>query len=263
MNKLIALIFSVISISAFSQEIDLNKEADKLLNQAILYSKIIRANEITLTQIDNANDFVYSYFIDNKIKSIVFSKKPDNKQILQTIIYSDSLSILNCDSVPRDKTVEEDLFVNIYYNMYASSMYFPLPQYYWAIIEKKTDKFYAFMFPQQTDLKNIIFGHDYLFTYRLDGEFKDFKFIHNNQIPMPFEKPSDSEVTLHTHANRNSEFISALDIASIIVCKDKLKWKKHFVVSKKYVSIFDLDSLTLTIELKKDYESKTGTKLKI
>ena len=147
--------------------------------------------------------------------------------------------------------------------MYASSMYFPLPQYFWAIIEKKEDMFYAYMFPQQADLKNIIFGHDYLFKYRLDGEFKDFIFIHNNQIPMPYEKPSDSEVTIHTHANRNSDFISALDIANIIVCKDKLKWKKHLVVSKNYVSIFDLDSLTLTIELKKDYESRTGSKLKI
>lgn len=264
MNKLITLIFSLISISTFSQEINLDSEANKLLKKGIEYSKIISANELTLSEVNREQDFVFSYYSNNQLTSIVFSKKPENKQILQTIVYSANLTIVKNDKIARDKSNDEELFIKMYYNMYASTMYFPhLPKDFWAIIEKKSDRFDSFMFPQQNDNKNIIFGNDYLFVYRQNGEFKDFKYLHNNPIPMPLKKPSDAEITLHTHSNRNSKFISELDIANLIVCKDKLQWTEHYVVSKKYVSIFNLGDMSLKIKLKKDYETRTGKKLKI
>lgn len=174
------------------------------------------------------------------------------------------MTILQNNKTDRNKAPEEELFVTMYYNMFASTMYFPhLPKDFWAIIENKSDRFDSYMIPQQNDNKNIIFGDDYLFVYKPNGEFKDFKHLHNNPIPMPLKKPSDVEIILHTHSNRNSKFITELDIANLIVCKDKLQWTEHFVVSKKYVSIFNISDMVLKIEMKKDYETRTGKKLKI
>ena len=234
-----------------------------MLNQGILYSKIIKANEITLSHINKDQYFVFSFYTDKEIKSIVFSKKTENNQILQTIKYSDSLSVLHIDSIPRDKTSDEELYVKMYFNMYASSFYFPLPKDFWAIIENKGDRFDSYMIPQQNDPKIVMFGHDYLFTYKLNGDFKNFKFIHNNPIPIPAIKSSDDfQGTAHEHANRNSKFISAIDIANILVSINRIDWDRHIVISKKYVSIFDLKTKTLKIELKKDYENRVGQKLK-
>jgi len=47
-------------------------------------------------------------------------------------------------------------------------------------------------------------------------------------------------------------------IANILVSENRIEWHKHIVVSKKYVSIFDLKTKTLAIELRKDYENKIG-----
>jgi hypothetical protein len=264
MNKLITLIFILISLSTFSQEINLDSEANKILKKGIAYSKIIIANELTLSEVNREQFFVFSYYFNNQITSIVFSKKPENKQIIQTIVYSDSLKILKNDKIVRDKSPDEELFVKMYYNMYASTLYFPhLPKDFWSIIEKKSDRFDSFMFPQQNDNNNIILGNDYLFVYKLDGEFKDFKHLHNNPIPMSIYKPSDAEIILHTHSNKNSNFISELDVANMIICKNKLQWTEHYVVSKKYVSIFNMGNMNLKIELRKDYETRTGKKLKL
>lgn len=264
MNKLITLFLSIISLTIFSQESNLDLEANRLLKKGIDYSKIISANELTLSEVNKEKDFVFSYYSNNQITSIVFSKNQENKQILQTIVYSDSLTIIQNDKTTREKSSNEELFIKMYYNMYASTMYFPhLPKDFWVIIERNSDGFNSLMFPQQNDNKNIIFGNDYLFVYKQNGEFKDFKHLHNNPIPMPLNKPNDVEIILHTHTNRNSKFISELDIANMIICKDKLQWTEHIVVSKKYVSIFNLKSMTLKIELKKDYEIRIGKKLKI
>jgi len=264
MNRLITFFFSLITFTSFSQENNLDSEAKRLLNKGIKYSKIIRANELTLSKVDMENDFVFSYYSGKQITSIVFSKKSENNQILQTIVYSDSLRIIKNDKTTREKSHDEELFIKMYYNMYASTMYFPhLPKDFWTIIEKKPDGFNSIMFPQQNDKESIIFGNDFMFVYKTNGEFKDFKHLHNNPIPLPLIKPSDAEIILHTHSNRNSKFITELDIANMIICEDKLKWTEHLVVSKKYVSIFDLNDMTLKIELKKDYEMRTGKKLKL
>lgn len=74
MNKLITLIFSLITLSTFSQEINLDLEAAKLLKKGIEYSKIIKANELTLLEVNRELNFVLSYYSNNQIISIVFSK---------------------------------------------------------------------------------------------------------------------------------------------------------------------------------------------
>ncbi len=263
MNRLITLFFCLISSLISSQKIDLNSESSQLLKKGVEYYKILKVNELTLKHVNKETDFVFSYINDNQIISIVFSKNQKSDKILTSIIYSDSLTVTQKQDYARNASEKEKLFIKIYHNIYSSSQYFPLPNEFWVIIERKNNLFYAYMTPRQNNTEKIILGHDFLFKYKLNGKFKDFKFLHNNPILLPLNNPVDSNVSLHTHSNRNSDFISVLDIAVILISKDRLEWDKHFVISKKFVSIFDVKNTTLSIEFRKEYEQRTGKKLKI
>jgi len=140
----------------------------------------------------------------------------------------------------------------MYLKIYSSGFYNTLYTDFWVVFEKPDDKFLAYIIPMQNDDKLIIFGNDYLFTFDKNGEFIDFKPLHTNPIPVSLKSPPDIKVkgTVHTHAGSSSEFMSPTDIAAMLLLKDKIEWEKHYVISGKYKSIYNVKEGTLVIEPK-------------
>lgn len=55
------------------------------------------------------------------------------------------------------------------------------------------------------------------------------------------------------HSHILSDCISSTDISTLLLYKDYVEWKTHYVFSKKYVSIFDLKNESLLIMKSKDF----------
>lgn len=262
MKKYTILLF--IWFPSFGQTVDLKTQAGRILQQGDNFYRLLVANSKTL-QLNDTDDLIFTYNENEQLVSIAFHKDKSDK-ISRTVRFDwKSLEMISDNKESRTETEMERLFKKMVLNMYASTMYFPLPKSFWAIIESQDAAFSAYLIPRQESNTELILGNDFLFKYKQNGEFKDFKHLHNNAIPIPtkFQNKDELEGTLHTHANRNDDFITALDIATILSYKQKVDWTKHLVTSNKYVSIFDMDKMTLEIITRKDYETRTGKKLKL
>jgi hypothetical protein len=262
MIKYMLLFF--IWVPSFGQTIDLKGQADKILEKGDVFYRLITANA-KACELIHTDDLVFSYEDNGQLVSIIFPAEKSDK-VVRTIKYDwATLNVLSDDRQSRTETGAERLYKKMVLNMHASTLYFPLPKKFWAIIEKQDQGFSAYLIPRQESSTELMLGNDFLFKYKLSGEFKDFKHLHNNAIPIltKFENKEEIEGTLHTHANRNDDFITALDIATILSYKEKVDWTRHLVTSNKYVSIFDMAKMTLEIVPKKEYETRAGKKLKL
>ncbi|NOS92099.1 MAG: hypothetical protein HOP30_09270 [Cyclobacteriaceae bacterium] len=262
MTKYTILLF--IWLPSFGQTVDLKSQADKILEKGDNFYRLIIANSKTL-ELTDTDDLIFSYKENEELISIVFAADKSDK-VLRTIKFDwTSLNILSDNKELRTETKAEGLFKKMVLNMYASTKYFPLPKEFWAIIENQDGGFSAYLLPRQESSSELILGNDFIFKYKLTGEFKDVKYLHNNAIPIltKFQNKDELEGTLHIHANRNDDFITALDIATILSYKEKVDWTKHLVASNKYVSIFNIDKMTLEIITRREYETRTGKRLKL
>jgi hypothetical protein len=52
---------------------------------------------------------------------------------------------------------------------------------------------------------------------------------------------------VHSHGPETGDFITATDICTLMLYEKFAKWKKHNVVSKKYLNIWDCETDQLTV----------------
>lgn len=113
--------------------------------------------------------------------------------------------------------------------------------------------------PQQHG--NMIIGNDYKLVYSSGATFIEKEKVHNSLLTFPYtaegEEMESISATYHSHVN--SDFISPTDICTLLLYKDYIEWDQHYVMSKDYVSIFDLKSETLVI-LTKDAWDRMNSK---
>jgi hypothetical protein len=68
----------------------------------------------------------------------------------------------------------------------------------------------------------------------------------------------NSKGYFHTHANRNSDFITPTDICILKLYSKQLEFKRHFVASKKYISEFNVETNELIIMTREEFKIKEG-----
>ena len=101
----------------------------------------------------------------------------------------------------------------------------------------------------------VIIGNDYLLKFNTKNKFKKKEKIHNSMLQFPY-KSKDPKDTLSStyHSHVLSDCISSTDICTLLLYKDFVEWKQQYVVSKKYVSIFDLRREILVILTRKAWD---------
>ena len=93
------------------------------------------------------------------------------------------------------------------------------------------------------------------FFYNKNNKFKGKEKIHNSiiQLESRSNKPKIKfEQTIHSHVL--SDYINSTDICTLLLYKDYVEWKKHIVISKKQVSIFDLEKESLFTMTRKAWD---------
>lgn len=196
-----------------------------------------------------------SYTSDNQVINIFFSKA-NNNQILARIHFEPSpnpepvsidtlnLTATNLESElisMRQKTLDmisnnEDGFFSFFENTSFNTI---------PIIEGDEKKVYVLTAPQTSGV--VLLGNDYLLTFDKKGRLKKKKKMHKSLIELPIkdEEGNSAVTTIHSHVV--SDYIDPTDICTLLLYKNYVGWKQHYVVGKKYVSIFDMEKETLVI----------------
>lgn len=106
---------------------------------------------------------------------------------------------------------------------------------------------------QISDVVNI--GNDYLLIYNKKHKLTKKEKLHNTLLQ--FKGKSDdpeNPITSTHHSHTLSDIINSTDICTLLLYKDFVEWKQHYVISKKYVSIFDLEKEDLVVLTRKAWD---------
>ena len=105
----------------------------------------------------------------------------------------------------------------------------------------------------------VLLGNDYKLTYNKRNEFKKKEQIHKSILQFPLKSDESGNrlrQTIHSHIV--TDYISSTDICTLLLYKQYVEWTSHTVVSKKKVSIFDLDEETLLVLDRKAWDKIQG-----
>jgi len=95
----------------------------------------------------------------------------------------------------------------------------------------------------------VTLGNDYLLKYNFNNKFISKWKLHNSIIELPAKNDTTTiSATVHSHVL--SDLIEPTDICTLLLNKDLVDWKQHYVISEKYVSVFDLEKQKLNIYMK-------------
>lgn len=178
-----------------------------------------------------------------------FDKTPQQRPLSVDTINTEATKIeqelitLRQDASKRIYSGEDDFF-----KFYENTSLNLIP-----IITNKERKVYVLTGPRYNGY--VLIGNDYLLTYDKKNKFKKRERIHNSLIQLPYKAENDDNpmvVTVHSHVI--SDVIDPTDICTLLLYRDFVEWKQHYVFSKKYVSIFDLDKEELIIMTTKAWD---------
>lgn len=271
--KIILLVYLILgNLIVFSQ----NKETDRILNEGKLLYRLEKASwygtDDMLERFKNKKDSIggyLSYETDgNKINTIFFNKYNSNNILVryqfdglpkQKPVQIDSIN-KNATEIERNlieirQNAREIVYENIdnFFNFYENTSLNFIP-----IITQNKKQVFILTGPQVNGI--VLLGNDYILNFDEKNKFNNKEKNHNSIIQFAFksenvDKPIES--TMHSHVL--TDYITSTDICTLLLYKDYVEWKQHIVISKKQVSIFDLEKETLLTMTRKAWEKIYNT----
>jgi len=265
MRKIFTLSFLLISLFAFSKkpngdkELALGKQMYKL-EKASWYS----TDHFLATYPDKIdsiggylsylgeNDYVYSIFFSrNDNYSILarykFENTPNSVPVSvdteNTIAFENERNLIAIRQDAYKKLVESS---DNFFQYYENTSYNFIP-----IISKSERAVYILTAPRENGY--VLIGNDYKLSYNKKNEMVKKKKLHNSLITLPYSD-SESEITTTMHSHVISDIIDPTDICTLLLYKEFVDWNQHIVISKDYVSIFEMDKETLLILTRKVWD---------
>lgn len=268
MQKAILILLLFSSTLIYSQ----NKETENILNEGKLLFRIEKGSwygtDDMLARFKTKQDSMGGYLsyktANNKIKTIFFSRFNSNKILIR----------YEFDSIPKPKPTKIDT-VNSKASNLEKSLIAIRQDAKNRAYSNNTDSFFKFyentalnFIPVITNKERNVFvltgpkvsgivllGNDYKLSYNKKNEFIKKEKIHNSILQFPYtsgdkEKPTIS--TIHSHVT--SKYISSTDICTLLLYKNFVEWNQHIVISKKEVSIFNLEDESLFTMKRKAWE---------
>lgn len=137
----------------------------------------------------------------------------------------------------------EDRFFKFYEN--TSFNFIP-------VVKGKEKKVYLLTASTRSEV--VFIGNDYLLSYNQKNIFKKKKRIHKSLIELPVKDDEGNLAIATFHSHVVSDHIDPTDICTLLLYREYSGWKQHYVVGKKYVSIFDPEKETLVVMKRKAWE---------
>lgn len=269
MRKLFAIIAMCIACSIIraQQYSHLNKdsivmEAKKLLN-ARLVAKI---TESWLRELDNDNVLkaggFFSYEEAGGQKCVLFSEE-ESPAVLITLWFPGSpcREKVSIDSARRlftnqelnlysiKKQAQQQVVSNAGFRKENNTRWNIIP-----LIDQHSSRVYVFA--EARNNGTVVFGNDYLLSFDEANKWQTTRALHQNTIPLNYREEKDDEpiTTVHHHSGCAASCLTATDISTVMLYGKCANWKKHMVISKSYVSIWDCEKDELVTLSVKDWE---------
>jgi hypothetical protein len=268
MKKIILLLLFIFSGSiAYSQ----NKKTEKILEEGKLLFRLEKGSwygtDDMLARFENKIDSIGGYLSyeddESKINTIFFSRYNSNNILVR---YS-------FDSLPKVEPIKIDTLNNVASELEKSLILIREDAKERA--SKNENKF--FMFYDKTAMNFIpvingeernvfvltgpqvggvvLIGNDYKLSYDKNNKLDKKMKVHNTLLEFPYNSGGKENPTVRTfHSHVVTEYISSTDICTLLLYKNYVEWKQHIVMSKKEVSIFDLEKESLFTMKRKAWE---------
>ncbi len=126
--------------------------------------------------------------------------------------------------------------------------------------DEKGKRVYVLTGPQKHNI--VVFGNDYLITFDDQLNIKEKKRLHKNIIPIEYGDRTDGKVvdsTVHSHLPETGDLITPTDVCTLLLYSRFTGWKNHFVISDKYVSMWNCERnklIVITTEAWKKLDKK-------
>jgi hypothetical protein len=262
MNKTLTFILTFITLSVLGQKNPTDLAQPIVAEGKLLYKSEMASWYGTDLFLENfkERDKISGYFsyTDNGMAKCVFFSKSTEPKVLGTISFDSTydIRIAEINLIERDFSKNEhDLYVirklalneiqtDTLFKTYNNTDLNLIP-----LINGNEKKVYVLTGPQQPSV--VIFGNDYLLTFNSENKLLLKKQLHKNLIPIYYgEKVADGkqvEATIHSHLPETGDFITATDICTLMLYEKTAKWKRHNVVSEKYLNIWDCEKNELNI----------------
>lgn len=203
----------------------------------------------------------YFTYIDSKTPKCLFFSKDEQPKVIGLVSFGDIklIETATIDFKVRDfKRDEKDLFSirqkaleeikqDSLFKSFTNANLNLIPT-----IDKDDRKVYVLTAPSIEGV--VLFGNDYLLRFDADNKVIDRKEIHRDLIPVEFEEARDS-MTFHTHKLGTDHFISPTDVCTLMLYAKFAGWKRHYVASEKYVSIWNCETESLRIVTKEQFDN--------
>lgn len=95
----------------------------------------------------------------------------------------------------------------------------------------------------------MLLGNDYKLTFNKKNKLKKRLQLHKSLIPFNYVENQNAISSVHSHVV--SDFVDVTDVCTLLLYKKYTGIGSHIVMSKKYVSILDLEKENLVILTKK------------
>ncbi|GAB3514164.1 hypothetical protein GCM10027442_28410 [Emticicia fontis] len=202
----------------------------------------------------------YFSYVDNAVAKCLFFSKAENPRVILTIAFDSTYNLNTAivDSVERDFSgKEKDLYLirqataqalstDTLFRLYKHTNFNIIP-----LVENGEKKVYVLTAPENNGV--VLIGNDYLLTFDNQNKIANKKRLHKTLISIPFNGDPEA-IGMHTHLKEMDEYITASDICTLMLYGKFAKWKQHYVLSDKYVSIWDCKTERLTILSKKVWD---------
>lgn len=105
------------------------------------------------------------------------------------------------------------------------------------VVSNKQKKVFVYCQPSK-NFNYVLLGNDYELQYDSVLNFRSIRKYHKKENNVPLSS-NQGMVTVHEHTTNDE--ISPTDVCSLLLNKERIKWKQHIVLNPKYVAIFNLD----------------------
>lgn len=212
--------------------------------------------------IDSAGGYV-SYVNDNdEVVTVIYDKEDPSLILLRfTFDQIPQPEPKNTEPIPSEATPIEKELISIrqlvmqemesnndnFFRFYRKTQPNVVP-----LITKKSRK--AFVLTGTTEPNTVLIGNDYELIFSKKNRIKKKRMLHKSLISYEFRSSTGKPLVSTMHSHVVTDLITATDICTLLLYKDFLEWDKHYVFGKKYISLFDLKTETLSILKRKNWE---------
>jgi hypothetical protein len=260
MKKTALIFYLILSSNAFL----FAQESEKILAEGKLLCRLEKASwygtdDFLVRFADKQDDIggYLSYENENHEVINIFYKRDNSFHILARYTF-DSLpqpkpkhiDTLNhaASSLEKDLiTIRQDAMEQIYRNTDKFFLFYENTSFNVIPLINKEDR-QVFVLTASHEDNLLIIGNDYLLSYDKKNKFLKKEKIHQSMLQYQWKSDKeDNKLTSTYHSHVMSDYINSTDICTLLLYKEFVEWKQHYVIGQKYVSIFDLEKESLLI----------------